>query len=175
VKAPELAFRSAREGPGPVQVGRRRRTRREHERAQRLDGVGVPIDIRFEPANVACFDSARRRSLTRRRSKLALREEEFVLEASEERSDFGQGVRKRAFHYAEARGELVEAAVGLDPEGVLRYACPADESGLAAIPGASVEPRIARASGRQGSSSSGELSPWTGQYEIRRTSLCLAS
>jgi len=89
VQPPELPFRTARESPGPVQVGRGGRSRREHERAQRLDGVGVPIDIRFEPANVACFDAARGGSLARGRSELALREEEFVLEASEERPNFG--------------------------------------------------------------------------------------
>ncbi len=90
----ELPFRPARESPGPMQVRRRGRSRREHERAQRLDRVGVPIDIRLEPANVACFDAARGGSPTRRRSELALREEEFVLETSEERPNFGQCVRK---------------------------------------------------------------------------------
>ncbi len=133
------------------------------------------IDIRFEPANVARFDAARGWGLTRGRGELALREEELVFEASKERPDARQRVGERRLDYAEARRELVEGAVGLDSERVLRYARPTDETGLAVIPGASVEPRIARASGRQGSSSSGELSPCTRQYEIRRTSLCLAS
>lgn len=80
-------------------------------------------------------------------------------EPADEGTDLREGVRKLGLDDAEAARQLVEGAVGLDAERVLRYPRATDESGLAAIPGACVEPRIARASGRPASSSNGELSP----------------
>ena len=175
MQAPELPLRTPCERSGPVQVRRGRGSGGEHKGAQGLDGLGVLVDVGFQATNVASLDTTRGRSLTRRCGELALGEEELVLETSDERTDVRQRVGELRFDDAEAGREFVEGAVGLDAQRVLRYPRATDETGLAAIPSAGVEPRSARASGRQGSSSSGELSPCTGQYEIRRTSLCLAS
>lgn len=76
---------------------------------------------------------------------------------------------------AQRRAELVERAERADASGILGYALTAGKTRLAAVPGSGIEPRATRASGRHRSSSSGDLSPWTGQNEICNTSLCLAS
>ncbi len=71
--------------------------------------------------------------------------------------------------------ELVVGAVGAQAERVLLYARTTGETGGSAVARTSVETRDVLASGRPGSSSNGELSPWTGQNEMWSTSLCLAS
>ena len=76
---------------------------------------------------------------------------------------------------AEKGSDFVEGAERPDAWGVLGYPRATNDTGLAVVTGAGIEPRGNRASGRPGSASRGEPSPWTGQNEMCSTSLCFAS
>ncbi len=133
------------------------------------------VDVALEAVDVPLLDALLRRARRRRARELRLGDEQLVGEAADDRSDLGELARELGEDQAERGAELVEPAVGADAQRILRYARPAGKSGRSTVARPSVEPRDTLASGRPGSSSRGELSPWTGQNEMWSTSLCLAS
>lgn len=174
-QAHELTLGAAGDRASDVQGGRGRRPPREDEAGERGMLRVEPIDLSLEPVDVRLADgrhALRRAGGTR---ELGLRDEELVAEALEELPFVGERLGELAQGEAEPGPELVVGAVGADAERVLRYARTTVETGGTAIPRAGVETRDVLASGRPGSSSKGELSPWTGQNEMWRTSLCFAS
>ena len=140
----------------------------------RIHRRGEAIRIVLEPPDVSGLDSVGPLRRGTGRSDLAVGDEHFVREPAEERLLL-RPVGKERFRYAELGRQLIVAAKGADPRRRFVYARTTSEAGLPAVTGAGIEPRGTRASGRQGSVSSGDPSPWIGQYEMLSTSLCLAS
>jgi hypothetical protein len=134
-----------------------------------------PLDVGLKALDVTSFDSEPRFRLPRRARELGLGDEELTLKASHNLPDLPELRRQLDLDEPEAGPELVERTVGADSWGIFVYARTAGESGGATVARPGVETRDTLASGRHGSWSKGELRPWTGQYEMCSTSLCLAS
>jgi hypothetical protein len=134
-----------------------------------------PVDLLLEALDVPGQDRRLRTRSRRRPRELGLGYEQLVAEPADDLADVRGAVGQEARREAEPGAELVVRAVGADAERVLLYARATRETGRAAVARTGIETRDALASGRPGSSSRGELSPWTGQNEMWSTSLCLAS
>ncbi len=133
------------------------------------------VDVGFEAANVPLLDAMRRGSTLEGVGELRLGHEELVLEPADDGSDVRERLGELAGYEAEKRPELVVRPVSPDPRGILLYAGATGKTGRASVARPGIETRDTLASGLHGSWSRGELSPWTGQYEMCSTSLCLAS
>jgi hypothetical protein len=98
-----------------------------------------------------------------------------VLEPTDDRACVRQRLGQLALDDPELGAELVERPVRADARGVLVYARTTGETGRTSVARSGIEARDGLSSGRHASASSGLLRPWTGQYEMCNTSLCLAS
>jgi len=136
VEMPQFALRAARDRPGDVEIGRCGRPARKDEAAQRLEALGEPVDLGFEPEDVAFRDPVGGRAADGR--KLALGDEHLVLEAEKEFGRVGPVRREVRRGAAEVGPQLVEGAEGPDARGVFPYAGAAQETGLASVPGTGV-------------------------------------
>jgi len=134
-----------------------------------------PVDLRLQALDVPAGDRRGRTGRRRSAGKLRLGDEQLVPQPAKDLADVGKPVGDQAQREAQGGAELVVRPVGAEAGGVLRYARTAGQTGRSTIARTGVETRDALASGRPGSSSNGELSPWTGQNEMWSTSLCLAS
>jgi hypothetical protein len=133
------------------------------------------VDLPLQALDVPGGDRRLGPRAVRRSGQLRLGDEQLVLEATDDRPDLRQRRRQLESGEGEPGAELVVGAVGADAGGILPYARTTGKTGRSAVARAGVETRDALASGRPGSSSRGELNPWTGQNEMWSTSLCLAS
>jgi hypothetical protein len=124
------------------------------------------IDLRLQSLDVPRKDRGRRGPGARRSRELRLDDEQLVLEPADDLADPRARLGELAREEAEPGAELVVGAVGAQAGGILAYARPAGKSGRSTIARTGVETRDALASGRPGSSSNGELNPWTGQNEM---------
>ena len=140
----------------------------------RVEGGRESVGVLLEPLNVTRLDPVSVLSRRARSSDFAVRDEDLVGQPTEERLRL-RPAGQEGFGYAQLGRELVVTAQGADARRGLVYAGTTSEAGVPAVTGAGIEPRGIRASGRQGSASRGDPSPWMGQYEMLSTSLCLAS
>jgi len=158
-----------------VELGRYARAARKYERPElRMRGV-ESVDLGLEARHVPRFDPVCRWLCPGSDRQLGLCNVQLVLQPANRRGDVPEGRWKVSFEHSELRAQLVERAVRADARRILLYARTTGETRGASVAGTGIEPRDTLISGRQGSASSGELSPWTGQYEMCSTSLCLAS
>jgi len=123
-------------------------------------------DVGLQTGYMTGLDLLPRLPAVRRRGELCLGNVEFVLQATHHGSDLREIRRQLDRDETEVRTELIVRAVGAEPKGVLPYARATGETGRSMVARTGIETRDALASGRPGSSSSGELSPWTGQNEM---------
>jgi hypothetical protein len=155
-------------------MGSARTSTGKNERMDRVNGSGESVGLGFESLYVTRLDPMGVLGGGPGRSDLTVRDEHLVGKPAEERLLL-RPVGQERFGHAELGRQLVVASQGADARRGLVYACTTSEAGVPAITGAGIEPRGTRASGRQGSASSGDPRPWMGQYEMLSTSLCLAS
>ena len=109
----------------------------QHEAADGLDGLGEPVGVLLETADMPLEDPVRRSRTWSWRSELALGDEHLVLEPEEERGGLVL-IRELLGGSPEMGPELVVGADGADPSGVLPYAAAAQEAGLSAVAGTGV-------------------------------------
>jgi hypothetical protein len=166
MEGPELPLGPPRDRPGDVQERGRARPARENEGVDRRVTLVEMVDVGLQSPNMAVFHSVGRRPTPGGRGELRLHDVELVLQPSDELANVAQRVGELRNDEPEVGPELVVGTVGPDPEGVLLYARTTDETGRASIARPGIETRDTLASGRHGSWSRGELSPWTGQYEM---------
>ena len=125
-----------------MQVGGGRLAAGKHERAQRLELRIEPIDLAFEPLDLGVDDgealAARTLGLVRG-AEIRAEIEQVVLDPGQNRVDvrIRAGVQTR---HADHGVELVDAAVGGDPQIVFVAALAAAERGGAVVSGSRVDP-----------------------------------
>ena len=175
MKRPQFSLGPSRDGASDVQLSTGGGAAREGEQVSLLHPRHVLIDGRLQARDVASLDTMRRRGRTRRGGELALSDVELVLDPDQEVTNLFRRGWAAGLSHPEDGTELVEGAEGADAGGILGYALTAGKARLATVPGSGIEPRATRASGLHRSSSSGDLSPWTGQNEMCSTSVCYAS
>ena len=175
VERHELPLGATRERARNVQGGGGGRAPGDDEGGDRGVAGREGVDLLLEAVDVALGDRRDRARRVRRARKLRLDDEQLVAEPVDQAPQVGEGLRQQRARQPEPGAELVIGAVGADPLRVLRYTRAARETRRSPVSRAGVKTRDVLASGLPGSSSSGELSPWTGQNEMWSTSLCLAS
>jgi hypothetical protein len=163
VQRPQFPLGPSGDRASHVKLGRDPRTPRQDERSElRMRGIEL-VDLRFEANDVPRLDPVRGRFGPRRHSELRLSDVELVLESEDRRCDVRERRRKVRFEEPELGSELVERPVRANARRILLYPRTTGETRGASVAGPGVEARDTLISGRQGSASSGELSPWTGQ------------
>ncbi len=175
VQSPELSLGPSRHGPCDMELGGYGRPTRQNEGAE-LGVSGVePVDLPLELSDVPGLDHVGGELRAMRNRQLGLGDEQLMLEATHHLAELVERRREPGLETAEVSAQLVDGTVSVDPQRFLGYARTMCETGRAVVTGTGIETRDDLASGRHGSWSSGELRPWTGQYEMCSTSLCLAS
>jgi hypothetical protein len=124
------------------------------------------VDVALETLDLAGRDRRLGPGRRGRSGELGLGDEEFVREPTDDVTDVRAALREHRGDEPEPGAELVVRAVGADPKRVLRYPRTAGKTGRSMVARTGIETRDALASGRPGSSSNGELNPWTGQNEM---------
>ncbi|MPM17351.1 hypothetical protein SDC9_63740 [bioreactor metagenome] len=137
-----FAFGAARDGAGEVQIGGERRAAGQDEAAQRFEPGDHRVDLGFQPCDLR-FGGAQHRIgrlgvlLHRRAGEIGAEIEKIVLDPGEGGVGLALGMKPRQ---AERRVQLVDGAIGGDPQRVLGHPGAIAERGFAPVAGLRVDP-----------------------------------